>query len=93
MRHFNRPVLLQVVLWAAPEFTLSAQTAKADYPVVVNLRTLNDNGHQEIYNTYYPTSDRDKEAKLKECRTLAPKIVGQPDSYYKIIISSFCTVD
>ena len=104
-RRYLGPALLSVIIAVTP-LALSAQAgtkdkandkdkakAKAEYPYIVNLRTLNDNGHQEVYTTYYPTNDREKKEKLDECKALAPKVVGRPDSNYRSIISSSCTVD
>jgi hypothetical protein len=88
-----RRILLNATLLAMPVLIGSAQTAKTTYRFVINLRTLNDNGHQEIYTTYYPANDQEKKAKLQECLALAAKVVGRPDSNYRVIISSSCTVD
>jgi hypothetical protein len=82
-----------VLLLAIPLFTLSADNKKAEYPWVVNLRTVNDFGHQEVYYTYYPKDEQEKKAKLKECEDFARKIIGGVDSHYQVIIGSNCTVD
>ena len=97
LHRYVAPALLSAVILAMP-LALSAQAAskaksKAEYPYTISLRTLNDNGHQEVYTTYYPTNDQEKKEKLAECEALAPKVVGRPDSNYRSIISSTCTVD
>jgi hypothetical protein len=84
---------LTVLFLALPVFALCAETKKVEYPFVVNLRTVNDFGHQEVYYTYYPKDDQEKKAKLKECEEFARKVIGGVDSHYRAIIGSNCTVD
>ena len=84
---------LTLLLLALPMLGVSVDTKKAEYPYVVNLRTVNDFGHQEVYYTYYPKDDQEKKAKLKECEDFARKVIGGVDSHYQVIIGSNCTVD
>jgi len=84
---------LTALFLTLPLFALPAETKKAEYPYVVNLRTVNDFGHQEVYYTYYPKDDREKKAKLKECKEFKRKVIGGVDSHYRVIIGSDCTVD
>jgi hypothetical protein len=84
---------LVLPLFASRALALPAENKKPEYPWVVNLRTVNDFGHQEVYYTYYPKDDQEKKAKLKECEDFARKVIGGVDSHYQVIIGSNCTVD
>jgi hypothetical protein len=84
---------LALPLFASPAPGSPADNKKVEYPWVVNLRTVNDFGHQEVYYTYYPKDDQEKKAKLKECEDFARKVIGGVDSHYQVIIGSNCTVD
>lgn len=86
-------LLLAVPLFASLAHASPADQKKAEYPWVVNLRTVNDFGHQEVYYTYYPKDDQEKKARLKECEEFARKVIGGVDSHYQVIIGSNCTVD
>ena len=84
---------LAILGFALPLLLWSEEAKKAEYPYVVNLRTVNDFGHQEVYYTYYPKDEKDKNQKLKDCEAWARKVMGAVDSHYRVIIGTNCTVD